>query len=456
MSELEKYLPDKSAFPPSQYWEVHLEKGFTTGIILKNGDIEQITENDTSRGNVRMLIDGGWGFSTFNKLEDAKANVQSAADYARSIGGSDSRVASQPPVQMDIATPCQKHPDSISLADKLALAQGYHARLKDHPHADLVEVRLGDITRNSLFLNAEGSLISRQEVLVYGMLIITGMVDGVPETYYASFRHRIGYEGFDFLDGLVPKLLHDFDELLRAEQAKGGVYDCILDPMLTGVFAHEAFGHTSEADFFSRNPQLAEVMKIGKMLGNDVLSIFDDSTIEPLSGGSIAVDDEGVAGRRTTLLDKGIIAGHLHNRETAALLGEEVSGNARAINAGFPPIVRMTNTFVGAGTATEEELLRELGNGIMVVGSRGGMGGEDFTFSAMHGYMVEDGKLAQPIKNFTLSGNLFATLKNIVACSNEVKMFSSAGGCGKSGQIPLPVGLGGPHVLLKKALIGGR
>jgi len=456
MNELEKYLPQKGDFPTADYWEIHLEKGFSTSVHLKNGKVESVDQNDADRGNVRILKNGGWGFSSFNRLEDIRQNIQMALDYAGGIGGGDAKVASLPPISADLKTAYQTDPASVSLADKVALAQKFHAMLREHPRGDLIEINLGDRTRQSIFLNSEGTIIKRDEVMVDGALRITGMVEGRPETYQTTFRHRIGYEGYAHLESLVPRLLREFDELLSAVQAKGGVFDVILDPRIAGVFAHEAFGHTSEADFFSRDARLADVMRLGKRLGTDAISIYEDPTLDLLSGGTILYDDEGVPGKRTALLDKGVIAGHLHSRETAAMMGEPVSGNARAVNAAFPPIVRMTNTFIGAGDATLEELLKELGNGVMVMSSRGGMGGEDFTFSAMHGFLVENGKVTQPIKNFTLSGNLFETLRNITACSNKVEMFSTGGGCGKGGQMPLPVGMGGPYVLIKNALIGGR
>jgi TldD protein len=116
----------------------------------------------------------------------------------------------------------------------------------------------------------------------------------------------------------------------------------------------------------------------------------------------------------------------------------------------------MTNTYIEAGEISYDDLLDELGDGILVKGSRGGMGGENFTFSAEMGYYIEDGKITKPIKNFTLTGNLFETLKNIRYCSDNVELFSTSGGCGKREQMPLPVGFGGPYVMVENALIGGR
>ncbi len=264
MNELEKYLPPKGDFPTADYWEVHLEKGFSTSVHLKNGKVESVDQNDADRGNVRILRNGGWGFSAFNRLDDIRQNIQMAMDYAGSIGGGDAKVTSLPPISVDLKTEYKTDPASVSLADKVALAQKFHAMLREHPHGDLIEVNLGDRTRQSIFHNSEGSIIKRDEMMVDGILRITGMVEGRPETYQTSFRHRIGYEGYAFLETLVPRLLREFDELLSAVQAKGGVFDVILDPRIAGVFAHEAFGHTSEADFFSRDARLADVMRLGK------------------------------------------------------------------------------------------------------------------------------------------------------------------------------------------------
>lgn len=456
MTELNNYLPEKSDFPDVDYWEVHLEEVKSSSIDLKNGEIEVVTGNTTDFGNVRVLYNGGWGFSSFNRLDDIREHIRRAIEFARSVGGGEADVVKLPAVEDEIFARYDNHPDDVTLDEKLDVVYEYDAKLNDHPRAEKTLVKYGDNVIRRCFLNSDGRLLEREEIYTTGLMSIHGKADGVPERSFRNFRHRAGFEDYLIFGEKIPEILDEFDDILKAENAKGGVYNCILNPMMAGVFAHESFGHTSEADNIYRDPQMAEVMKIGKKLGSENITIVDDGTVYPFSAGYNPYDDEGVMGGRTVLLNDGVLTAHLHSRETARLMGEEVTGNARAINAGFPPIVRMTNTFITGGDASYDELLQELGDGLLVVGSRGGMGGENFTFAAIVGYIVEDGEVTKPVKNFTLTGNLFETLKKIKMCSDEIEIHSTGGGCGKAEQQPLPVGHGGPYVLLENALIGGR
>lgn len=172
--------------------------------------------------------------------------------------------------------------------------------------------------------------------------------------------------------------------------------------------------------------------------------------------GSYKYDDEGMPASKTYLIREGILIGRLHCRETATKMGERPTGNARAINYLFPPIVRMTNTFIEPGTASFEEMLGGIKEGVYVKDWYGGTTSlEMFTFSAGEGYMIRDGKLAELLRPVVLSGNVFVTLGNIDAIGDDLKL-NQGGGCGKAGQSPLPVSNGSPHIRVRSCLVGGR
>jgi TldD protein len=199
-----------------------------------------------------------------------------------------------------------------------------------------------------------------------------------------------------------------------------------------------------------------ETMKIGRRFGVEELNIIDDGNIEDVVGYT-PYDDEGIPAQRTYLVKNGVLNARLHSRLTSKFMNEPLSGNARALSYEFPPLVRMTNTFIDNGTTPVEELFEKLGNGIYVVDFLGGQTNlEMFTFSAAYGYKVENGKITKLLRDITLTGNVFETLNNIVAIGNDLKIHSTMGGCGKGGQSPLPVGDGGPHILVKDVLIGGK
>ena len=225
--------------------------------------------------------------------------------------------------------------------------------------------------------------------------------------------------------------------------------------MLAGVFVHEAFGHLSESDFIYENPQLKEIMTLGRKFGGKHLNIADGAAIPGLRG-SFTYDDEGTPSTKTYLIKDGILVGRLHSRETAAKMGEKPTGNARAVDYRFAPIVRMTNTIIEPGQASLEDLLKGIKEGVYVKNWYGGTTSmEMFTFSAGEAYMIRNGKIAEPIRPVVLTGNVFTTLENIDAIANDLDM-NQGGGCGKGGQFPLPVSNGSPHIRIQHCLVGGR
>ena len=252
----------------------------------------------------------------------------------------------------------------------------------------------------------------------------------------------------------VERLSRQAVELLSAPKARGGEYTVVLDPVLAGVFVHEAFGHLSESDFIYENDRLRELMALGKQFGSRELNIVDTATLPGLRG-SYKYDDEGVPAARTYLIREGKLVGRLHSRETAAKLKEKPTGNARAINHRYPPIVRMSNTFIEPGAVSFEDMIGDIKEGIYAKNWYGGTTSmEMFTFSAGEAYMIRNGKIAEALRPVVLTGNVFDTLKNIDAIGNDLDM-NQGGGCGKGGQMPLPVANGSPHIRISRCLVGG-
>jgi TldD protein len=245
-------------------------------------------------------------------------------------------------------------------------------------------------------------------------------------------------------------------ELLSAKSVKGGIYPVLCNPRLGGVFIHEAFGHLSEADYIYNDPQAATLMKLGKRVGSKILSVIDDGSLPGLLGSS-QYDHEGVRTQKTYLIREGELVGRLHTRETAAKLHEKVTGNARAVSYRFPPIVRMTNTYIEKGQSKFEELLEDTKLGIYACDAYGGQTQlENFSFSAGYAYMIRKGKICEMVKDVVLAGNLFNTLKNIEAIGDDFSWDETAGGCGKAGQAPLPVTCGSPSLKIRDVIIGGK
>ena len=250
-------------------------------------------------------------------------------------------------------------------------------------------------------------------------------------------------------------------EKMKAKTAPAGVFRALCENKLVGVLAHESFGHLTEGDFIvSRGSPLHN--KMGDMLGSKFATIIDEGTPNPSKNITpfwIPYDDQGVKTKRTVLLEDGILKSYLHSRTTAKLLNAELTGNSRAIDYKFPPIPRMKNTYFTPGDLTEEEALEQLGTGIYAIHSAGGQVSQtgDFLFKAVRGYWVENGRKQYPLKDVSLTGNILDLLKNIEGATSDFLLYSGFfGGCGKGGQAPLPVGLGGPKLLIDKIRFGGE
>ena len=171
---------------------------------------------------------------------------------------------------------------------------------------------------------------------------------------------------------------------------------------------------------------------------------------------SYKYDDEGVRAIKNYLIQEGKLVGRLHSRETAARMNETPTGNARAISYRHPPIVRMTNTYIEPGSASFDDMIADIKEGVYVKNWYGGQTSmEMFTFSAGEAYMIRDGEIAETLRPVVLTGNVFSTLENIDAIGNDLDM-NQGGGCGKGAQSPLPVSNGSPHIRIRHCLVGGN
>ena len=439
----------------TDYIEAHLEQSQTSHITYRGRELESISQATTSGGNVRALVRGGWGFVSFNNLDELPAKVELAIKQAQFVGNEESKLAPVEPVVDIVPSEMDRNPVTIPLAEKKKLLDEYNALIWNTPKIQTSIISYGDSHKKVIFANSLGSHIEQERADIN--LRLTAIVTDGTEVQQVGLS--LGSRGdFSLIQGLhqqVEQMSQRAVELLSAPQVKGGEYTVVLDPVLAGVFVHEAFGHLSEADFVYENDRLREIMVLGRKFGSAELNIVDSAAIPGLRG-SYKYDDEGVPATKTYLIKEGKLVGRLHSRETAARMKEKPTGNARAINYRYPPIVRMTNTYIEPGSASFEDIIGDIKEGVYVKNWYGGMTSmEMFTFSAGEAYMIRHGKLAEALRPVVLTGNVFATLNNIDAIGSDLEM-NQGGGCGKGAQVPLPVSNGSPHIRIRHCLVGGR
>ena len=433
--------------------EVRIEEGEGTHIRYRGKELDEIGHTTGIGGCIRALA-GGWGFASFNGLEGLKEKVATAVRNAHLVSDKGINLAPVDPV-VDLVPPLvRKDPLAISLQDKKALLDQYVDIIWSVPQITTSTIGYGDGRRKRVFATSEGTYIQQEKIDVSLRLNAMARDGGDVQQSGLSLGSNGDFSFVEHLHKDAGELAQRAVDLIKAPQVKGGEYTVVLDPILAGVFIHEAFGHLSEADHVYEDQRLRDMMKMGRRFGGSHINVVDGAAVPSLRG-SYKYDDEGVPSTRTSLLKEGVLVGRLHSRETAATMEETPTGNARAISSQFPPIVRMTNTFIEPGLATFEDIISDIKEGLYVCNWYGGMTSmEQFTFSAGEAYAIRNGKVEELMRPVLLSGNLFTTMENLDAIANDLDM-NQGGGCGKGGQSPLPVSNGSPHIRIQKCLIGG-
>lgn len=436
---------------------IRLEEAEGTNILLRGDKVETLSEGISLGGQVRACFRGGWGFAAFNQLSTLAERIEEAIAAARIVGEEETLLAPVEPIQTICQLPLTgTDPRHISLVDKKALCDRYNELLRStSDRITTTSVRYGDTTQHVILATSEGTLIEQSWADIEMRFSATARNGETVQTGRETTGSRKAYEDLVNLDRQVIESAKRAIEALSLPSVKGNTYTVVIDPILTGLFVHEAFGHLSEADMLYENPDLLEVMSMGKRFASKELQIFDGAAPQGHRG-SYLYDDEGTPATTTQLIKDGVLVGRLHSRETAGKLGEKPTGNARCLNYHFPPIVRMTNTWIERGTTPVEDLFHGIKEGVYARNWLGGMtNGEMFTFSAGEAWTIRDGKIAEPVRDVTLSGNVFKTLANIEAIGDDF-YWDESGGCGKGGQSGLPVGCGGPSLRIRNVVVGGE
>ncbi|HBE30369.1 MAG TPA: hypothetical protein DD990_03210 [Cyanobacteria bacterium UBA11368] len=439
------------------YLAIRLEEAEATDILLRADKIETLSQGISIGGQVRACYKGGWGFASFNQLSTLAERVEEAIAAARIVGEDETILAPIDAVQDICILPLTgTDPRQIPLAEKKALCDRYTEILRSvDPRIATTSVRYGDSAQRIILATSEGTMLEQSWVDMEMRFAATARDGETVQTGRETTGSRKAYEDLINLDEQVRGAAQRGVEALSLPPVKGNSYTVVIDPILSGLFVHEAFGHLSEADMAYENPDLLEVMTIGRRFGPKDLQIFDGAAPEGHRG-SYFYDDEGTPATTTQLIKDGVLVGRLHSRETAGKLDEQPTGNARCLNYHYPPIVRMTNTWIERGNTPVEDLFTGIKEGVYARNWLGGMtNGEMFTFSAGEAWMIRNGKIAEPVRDVTLSGNVFTTLTDIEAIGDDF-YWDESGGCGKGGQSGLPVGCGGPSLRIRNVIVGGE
>jgi TldD protein len=434
------------------YADVRVQSGEMLNLLRENKILREACEGDIFGIGVRVLHNGKWGFFSANS-KDVRKIVGAALKLAKLNPKKDRVVLKEAPIIKDKYKVGDGSISRWAVGDKIDFVKAIEGSARLDKRIKTVRVRYGDGAVQEVLASTEGSFIQHSLESVYAGIAITAKSGKEIESAYEA---KSGFEKRRLLKlpGLAGELAGVAIKLLSARKAPAGKFPVLLDPNATGLFAHEAVGHASEADLVLAGESILK-NKIGKKVASDAVTLVDDGSL--LEWGYHKYDDEGVKSRRVEIIRNGILKSYLHSRESAEKLNQELTGSARGQAYNFPPIVRMSNTFLENGDYSFEDLLEEIRNGYYLAGK--GAGGQvsplegTFVFAAERAYEIKNGRLGKMLKGCSFSGKTLETLHHIAALEKGRADFSE-GFCGKGQRIP--VGDGKCHMFVKELMIGGQ
>ena len=429
------------------YADVRTEDRCCTVIAYQDGVLMELRERTEQRAFLRVYDGKLWYYASVTDL----AHLQKTLDGLYEAATADPQIAENPIVRR-----FERNRDTvlrfadcsvrdIPVQEKQALLQSYLPLLSEDSCVTMPKGRYLD--RNSLFhfRSSLGADVT-YDYQTCGIVLSFDMAEG--EKKFSDHWQKGGtrVEELQSLSGEIRAAVAESTNFLRnSVPVTAGKYPVVLSPAAAGVFAHESFGHKSESDFMLSDETMREEWQLGKTVGSPILSIAEWGGVP--GSGYVPYDDEGTKARKNYLIKNGVLAGRLHSAQTAAVLDEELTGNARAIDCTFEPIVRMTTTYIEGGELDFDQLIAPIQKGYFIKSIRHGSGMSTFTIAPCLAYEIADGKLGRPVQISVLTGSVFETLGLIDGLTKDVELLSFvSGGCGKMEQMGLPVGFGGPYV----------
>lgn len=442
------------------YADLFFEHTFKNNIALQDGAVNRASANIDFGMGVRVLAGDQTGYAYIENLsmEEMIKAAKTAARIASGMGGKTIANLTEKPISTNyyaIQTPWEK----MEVNQKMPYLQklGDSILAKDK-RVTKVMASLNDSTSHILFCNSEGMVYYDYRPMVSLSANCVMEDGGKIENNYSARSFRMGAEFLTdkIIEELAAEAVERTSILFQAIKPKGGEMPVVMGAGGSGILLHEAIGHAFEADFNRKNTSIFSD-QLNKKICNEHINVVDDGTI-PFNRGSVNIDDEGVEGQKTYIVKNGVLSSYLHDRISAKYYGIPSTGNGRRESFRQMPIPRMRATYMEAGDISEQDMISTVKNGIYAANFTNGqvqIGAGDFTFFVKSGYLIEDGKLTQPIKDINIIGNGPKALADITMVGNNYAMDNGTWTCGKDGQ-SCPVTCGMPSALVSKLTVGGE
>lgn len=439
--------------------DIFMEHSSMLSIVCEDDKIEKVVSGIDAGAGIRLVFAGRSAYAYTNEL-----SFEALSELADAVSLAARGVHSCQRGRIDLTKKRPQHdyviekdPALVETDRKVAIVKNANsaARSVDR-RIRQVSVLYREARQKVLIANSDGFVAEDDRIYLTAFAQVVAAEDGVIQTGYEPVGGLIGMELFDRspLEQAGLTAAKRAVMMLSARKAPAGRMPVVLSSSAGGTMIHEAVGHGLEADLAQSGLSVYSG-KLGMQIAAPHITVIDDSTL-PNRRGSFRFDDEGTEARRTVLVDKGILRSYMYDRITAAKAGTVSTGNGRRESYRHRPIPRMTNTMIAPGDADPEAILRSTPKGLFVKKMGGGQVNTvngDFVFEVSEGYLIENGRLGEPVRGATLIGNGPAVLMSIDMVGSDLGF--SIGTCGKDGQ-GAPVSDAQPTLRIPEITVGGE
>jgi TldD protein len=437
--------------------EVFAEDRRSSSARLEDGRIEELTSGADRGAGVRVVVGEATGYAHTADLSEASllAAAEVAAAAAKGGGGIDEVTLTRRPVD---SSPIRLRPEDIAKADKVALLRrAEEAARGAGPSIRQAAVSVADYRRRILVANSDGLLAEDDVTRLRFMVQCVASGDTGMQTGHEIVSATRGWELFDDRspESIGEEAARRAVLKLQARPAPSGAMPVVIAAGIGGVLFHEACGHGLEADLVDKDASVF-AGRMGQQVASPLVTIVDDGTPRG-EWGHLAIDDEGYATQQNVLIEDGVLTGYMWDRLRADKHHRGGTGNGRRQTYRHLPMVRMTNTYLRAGSGDPDDIVASTPRGIYVKQLTGGQvdtATGDFVFGMGESYLIEDGRITEPLREGNLIGNGPDVLRSIDAVAGDLEMAGGGGMCGKDGQ-SVPVGVGQPTLRVPSLTIGG-
>jgi TldD protein len=447
-----KYLDQKKV----QYCDVRADQQIKNSALIENDEIEHITNNENKGVGVRLIKNGTWSFcsitnpNSFDEIKNILDNTVKNSDY-RNTDNKKIKLHNNPVNKREINFPVLKKPE---IEELIKIGFECNKIISDTPKIIKSITNASNIVNSKYFVNSEGSEILQNFTDVIMEMVATAHESGQTQSVNITEGGRGGLELItNKIQQSAKEISKKASELIYAKPVKEEKATVVMNPDFVSLLTHEILGHPSEADrVLGKEMAWAGGAwwkgKIGEKIGSEKLNVFDDPTIKE-SLGWYYFDDEGVETKKTTLVEKGVLKNHMQNRETSEIFNTVPTGNMRATNYRFMPLIRMACTCIGNGDQKVNEIIKDVKNGYYISNMKVpsiDMNRYNWNISCQYAQKIENGEITDLLRDVIVMGTAPEFFNSIDACGNDFTVRPITN-CGKGDPMQsMMMGNGGPTI----------